>query len=724
MSYESDLRQELEKFIQQGQNKFVGDGLRIDLHCHDRNSNVPDETLGRLLQMPETWLRTETLVRTLKDNGVNVLTITNHNNARSCWDLLDKGEDVLSGAEFSCTLPGFNVGVHVLTFGFTPDQETKLNRLRKNLHRFLEYTNAEDIPTVLAHPLHFYTPGAVPPLEVMDHFALLFERFEGVNGQRDPWQNLLTSTWVSSLNEEYLEDASRRIGIKPGTFCKTPYSKRIAGGSDCHMGFFAGTTGTLLDAPGWRESPGRRAEKALAALRSAPMTPYGSHCGDVNLTAAFLDLFCQTVGRLEDPGLLEIFSGKGSSLEKIQALGIANGLYEVRRHKIAARFLEMFHQSLQGKKPGPLISWLTPKAFKPVIHEMKVIAEARAESSIKLMEVLEDSFPLLSNYVNKLVVERSIRKISHWVGKSRKALDALKPADGRVTEKLPSNLRELFKHYSKTSRAAEGKKESDDPLFPLLASVVFVGVTLAASKTLFGKRSFLSAFAERHGIFPRPRRILWLTDSLEDDNGVSHALRSIMAEVRKRDLPIDFMTCGGEKTADHLRVLPSLAEFSLGSISDQVFRIPGFMDVHKAFLEGGYDRIVCSTEAPMGLYALYLKHAFSVPAYFYVHSDWQDFARRTLRFDESQQDWLRNLLSWFYRRFDGVFLPNKEQRDIFSSPDMGVAPEKLFLTSQWADAFQADAIISDMFEALGMPNGFSAQNQEVKSNFGPVYQSH
>ena len=39
------------------------DVLRIDLHCHDLNSDVPDELWGRILGLPETWLATEDLLR-------------------------------------------------------------------------------------------------------------------------------------------------------------------------------------------------------------------------------------------------------------------------------------------------------------------------------------------------------------------------------------------------------------------------------------------------------------------------------------------------------------------------------------------------------------------------------------------------------------------------------------------------------------------------------------
>jgi len=68
--------------------------LTIDLHCHDHNSNIPNEQLGRILGIPETWLPTENLLQTLKNHGCDTFTVTNHNNARSCWQQLDKGEDI------------------------------------------------------------------------------------------------------------------------------------------------------------------------------------------------------------------------------------------------------------------------------------------------------------------------------------------------------------------------------------------------------------------------------------------------------------------------------------------------------------------------------------------------------------------------------------------------------------------------------------------------------
>lgn len=693
--FRARIRGDLETYVRRAEARLgTGAGedlLRIDLHCHDRNSDVPDETLGRILRVPESWLPTAKLLRVLKANGADALTVTNHNNARSCWQALERGEDVLPGAEFSCTLPDLDIGVHVLTFGFTQAQEPKLNRLRKDLYRFLEYAAAEDIPTVLAHPLNFFSPKGLPPLELTDRFALLFERFEGVNGQRDGWQNMLTLAWIDGLDEEGLEAAGKRVGIRPDAFCRRPFSKRVMGGSDCHFGIFAGSTGTLLKVPGWRNAGGRLAPRVLEALRNGPSAPYGAHCEEEKLNVAFLEYFCQAALHMEDPGLLRLMLHRGTTAEKLQALAIANGMFELRRHRYTSRFLGLFHECLHGRKPGWFVQLTASPAYKPLLAQMESIAAARAHSPERLVAELGSALPAMVNQLTALLTDRIKEKV--------RKLDASgqKPGFADILGKieLPVHARALFgqepSSRPKDQSGVDLGKVSDGLPFPALAAVVLGGSAFAASKVLYGKRPFLEGFARRLGRYEHPRRALWLTDTLEDKNGVSHVLQAMLAESRRRGLPIDFLACstgksGGLENGPHLTLMPAVSEFTLPFYPDQVIRMPGLMDLQRVFVEGGYDRIICSTEAPMGLLALYLKHAFNVPAYFYTHSDWLDFARRVLRYDKRKIDRLRRFLRAFYRRFDGVFLLNTEQRDSFASSAMGLDPERLFLTAHWADA--------------------------------------
>ncbi len=686
------------------------DCLRMDLHCHDRNSDVPDETLGRLLRMPETWLETKDLVRVLRRRGSDVLTITNHNNARSCWDLLERGEDVLPAAEFSCTLPNPRLGVHVLTFGFTPEQEERLKIVRKDLYKFLAYTAEHDLPTVLAHPLHFYMPAGVPDQSVMDRFALLFERFEGVNGQRDSWQNLLTMDWVGGLDEESLTGMGKRLGIQPGDFCRKPFVKNVTGGSDCHFGIFSGSTGTLIAAPGWRTSGRKPSEIALEGLRAGRIAPFAAPCAEEKLTAAFLAYFSQAALRVEDPGLIRLLLHKGTPGEKLTAFLIGNGLLELRRHRYTSRFLKTFHDGLHGRRPTWWLRYATSADYKPLLADIDSIARAQQGSPEEMVATLRRVLPEMFQRLQGILLRR--------VGEKLKPL-AEKPGVGSSSfVNILENI-ELPLHFRAWNAGGNKPKKNqnadgislagltDGLPFPALASVVLGGATFAAHAVLQGRRCFVDAFAARVGR-PRPSgRILWLTDTFHDKNGVSHALQAALKEVRRRNLPIDFLACDvpEDKLGDHLLSLPSQAEFRLPFYPDQLFRVPDVLQVQRIFQEGGYDRVICSTEAPMGLIALYLQRAFKIPAFFYLHTDWLDFARRSLSLDPHQVDRLRRFLRAFYRNFDGIFLLNTEQRDAFASQDFGFAPKRLHLTAHWTDArFHPQA--ADRSEVFpGIPEG-------------------
>ena len=177
LHFQEGLRNNLDDFLSIQKNRFPKEEtLKIDLHCHDYNSDVPDELIGRILRVPETWLSSERLIMELEKNGCQALTITNHNNARSCYMLQDKGIDILTAAEFSCWIPDFEIGIHVLTYGFTSEQEVQLDKLRKNLYLFLQYTRKHNIPTFWAHPLYHYAAKKMPPKDFFDKMLLIFER--------------------------------------------------------------------------------------------------------------------------------------------------------------------------------------------------------------------------------------------------------------------------------------------------------------------------------------------------------------------------------------------------------------------------------------------------------------------------------------------------------------------------------------------------------------------
>jgi glycosyltransferase involved in cell wall biosynthesis len=181
-------------------------------------------------------------------------------------------------------------------------------------------------------------------------------------------------------------------------------------------------------------------------------------------------------------------------------------------------------------------------------------------------------------------------------------------------------------------------------------------------------------------------RLLWLSDTFGDRNGVSTVLNAILGEIRSRDLPVDILVSSSTlDSADHLLVIRPLAEFTIPLYRNQPLRIPGLPGIMRIFKRGGYTRIICSTEGPMGLTSLWLKKWYGVPVSFFLHTDWITFAADVLSFGKASTALLRHLLQWYYKSYSNIFVLNTEQRAWLTSLQTGIDPSRVFLTAHWAD---------------------------------------
>ena len=181
-------------------------------------------------------------------------------------------------------------------------------------------------------------------------------------------------------------------------------------------------------------------------------------------------------------------------------------------------------------------------------------------------------------------------------------------------------------------------------------------------------------------------RLLWLTDTYGDQNGVSTVLEAILREIRLRDLPVDLLVCNKNlRSEDHLIVTRPVTEFTLPLYRQQPFRIPNYQSVHRIFKRGRYTRIICSTEGPMGLAALWLKKTFSVETFFYLHTDWMVFAAEVLLMEQAGLNRLQKVLRVYYKRFGNIFVLNGDHQKWLTGKTMKFNPSNVFLTAHWAD---------------------------------------
>ncbi len=688
-NFHKELQDELKSFTVSQFNKYpIDETLTIDLHCHDYNSDVPDEILGRILKVPETWLPTNSLLKTLKKHGSTAFTITNHNNARSIWEQKEKGFDILAGAEFSCMVPDFQTGIHVLTYGFTQKQEKTLNKLRRNLYAFQEYACENNIPTIWAHPLYnYYTKGTLP-MEFYEKMALVFERFEVLNGQRDTWQNMLVKIWVESLVPEKIDELIVKHGIDPNRYCRNLYLKSVSGGSDSHMGIFSGLTGTRLYVPDLKEKlmKSSSSELALEAIRMGNMAPFGSHNNNEKMTVAFLDYVFQIAMYYKDYGLIRMLLHKGSARDKMIAIIVSNAFSELKRHKVTMNFIKLFHKSFAGEKPHIAKKIFISKAYRPIFEDARKIAEAKKNNPEKIIETFTSAVYDISEKLDQVLSKRLLKKIEKLNETKHAELFDLASLLERM--ELPSHLRALSQGAIKKEKdgAFSFSEFMDGLSFPFLTSGLILAANFMSARVLYNSRPLLGTFSENIGKLVHPKRMLWLTDTFEDNNGVAMVLKSYLVEIRKRNLPIDIMVCSSNlKSEDHLIVVKPMMEFALPMYKQQIIKVPRLLDIQKIFMEGEYDRIMCSTEGPMSIVALYLKNAYFVPAHFYIHSDWLVFARKVLKMDSDNLSRMRRLLRAFYKNFDQLFVLNTDQQKWLSDTEMGFDPNKVKLTAHWAD---------------------------------------
>jgi len=686
--FQKMLKEELEKFLLTQKEKFPAEEvLKIDLHCHDHNSDVPDELIGRILDVPETWLPSKNLINNLKRSDCEAFTITNHNNARSCYALQEKGFDVLTAAEFSCFVPDFGTGIHVLTYGFTPEQEKKLEKLRKNIYHFQEYARSCDIPTIWAHPLYHYAKKENLPQDFFEKMLLIFERFEMLNGQRDTWQNLLVKEWIEQTTPEKIDEYAVKFGINPSNFCADPYRKSLSGGSDCHFGIFAGMTGTYLHVPDLEQRIKKElpSQLALEAIRQGRMAPYGKYQNAEKMTIAFLTYACQIALNYKDPGLVRLLLHKGTTTDKIISFAASNLFCEVQKHKTTISFIQLFHDSLMGKKPPVLKKLILKPVYKPIFNEAVNMAKKQQNNNLSLVDDFYKSILLINNQLCNVLAKRLDKKLSKMEVKESTGNFDLNALLDKL--ELPSNIRAYVdKNDKQQKKGIDISGFLDNLSFPFFGALFILSAHFTSAKTLYNTRPLLHDFSNRLGKYQHPERILWLTDTFGDANGVSCFLKQMHIEIKKRNLPIDIVTCNSTLEPDnHLIVLKPMQEISLPFYDDYQFKIPNFVELHNLFVAGGYDRIICSTEGVMGLFGLYLKHAYTAKATFYMHTDWLMFARKVLNIEGHNLNRVRRILRSFYVAFDKILVLNSDQKEWLSSSQMNLHPDTIYQTAHWAN---------------------------------------
>src|SRR5262249_18507504 len=122
-------------------NRAVG---KVDFHLHSYASNVTDYYAANAFAIPESHSDPLKLYALLKQRGMTLVTLTDHNSIDGVLEMLNAGlPDVFISAEMTTTFPEDGCNIHVTIANVSANQFREANRLQKNIYEMVAYLDLE-----------------------------------------------------------------------------------------------------------------------------------------------------------------------------------------------------------------------------------------------------------------------------------------------------------------------------------------------------------------------------------------------------------------------------------------------------------------------------------------------------------------------------------------------------------------------------------------------------
>jgi glycosyltransferase involved in cell wall biosynthesis len=270
---------------------------KVDLHVHSRYSDRPSEWLLRRIGAPECFTEPREVYDRCRASGMDFVTISDHDCIRGALEIAHLPGAFLS-AEVTTSFPEDGCKVHCLVIGITEEQFAAIEEVRCDIYAFRDLLSAEGILYSIAHPLF-----AVDDKMTIDHFEkllVLFKRFEGLNGARDPRARLVAQGVFDALTPAAIDHLAERHRIEPRE--PEPWKKVLTGGSDDHGGLYIASAWTVTPAAS-------TVEELLGHLRD-----YRHSCAGVDGTSLDLARTFFSIGQRFYQGRLASRAGAGNDL--------------------------------------------------------------------------------------------------------------------------------------------------------------------------------------------------------------------------------------------------------------------------------------------------------------------------------------------------------------------------------------------------------------------------
>ncbi|MCB9888559.1 MAG: glycosyltransferase [Planctomycetes bacterium] len=642
---------------------------KVDFHLHSYASNVTDYYAANTFAIPESYSDPLETYRRLKAQGMSLVTLTDHNSIDGVLEILDAGHrDVFISAEMTTTFPEDGCNVHVTVANMTEAQFAEIHRLRRNIYEMIAYVDEQialeetdpernRIAYFMTHPLmstqnRAYGREGSLTVAHLEKMLLLCNCLEVRNGTRTKLLNDLTRRWVEGLDRAAIERLADKHGIEPKG--AEPWRKSMVGGSDDHSGINPGRTWTEFPLPA---SGLPTANDIIDAIRRRDTLPAGRHGGPVTLAHAIIKL-------IHDGSEIQgaRSGGKGVSLG-----GSLGSLFGIVFHTDGVR--------LRDKVKVATKAWLKGKIYPRM---------PRFGSGDKRFERIleEEAFKLLGSAAFK-------REVA-----------AAPDADAKIYLAFDTLVNQILRRYVERITHAVTSRN--------LVQVIKETVALVSSHVFVSLPYFLSYQAQSSDRFmvrdvrktfrieERPRLVL-VTDTFFDINGVARTIRRMLHEAERRDIDLTVVTCISEHEraareadpevrawidAGQLKLFGSVVDMEFPQYDELRVHLPPFLELLKFLQEGGFTKMQISTPGTIGLAGLMAAKLLQIETAATYHTSFPEYV------EDYTKDISLEALTWkymilFYHSVDEVVVPSKFIAKLLH--ERGLRKRKLLILDRWVD---------------------------------------
>jgi glycosyltransferase involved in cell wall biosynthesis len=621
--------------------------------------------------IPESYSEPLELYRVLRSRGMSLITITDHNSIDGVKQLLDRGlADVFISAEMTTTFPEDGCRIHVTVANMTEAQFQEIHRLRTNIYEMIAYCDAQiasetlggnKLTYFMTHPLvstENRPHGREGSLSIahLEKALLLIDCFEVFNGSRDKALHDLTAGMIHSLDRAFIERLANRHDIAPRG--DTPWLKGFVGGSDDHSGINPGRTWTSF-APTRVGRP--TANDLIDAIRQRRTQPGGAYGGPITLANGVLKLLYDGSKQRN-----RAFVG-GPDKASVAIKGPVHTL------------LQLVFQSGKRKQMDKLVF-----AGKRLVHQLA--AKFQSVTGVGGLPSFEE---MLEHEVYELLSDSTFRH----------QLSATSGLDDRIYLVVGTLINRLFKRYANglMKGGATNLIGAIKQVVALVGSSIFVSLPYLLSFSRYTSDSLMTREVRKHFPLEQKERVVLITDTFFDINGVSATIRRMINEAKRRDIDFTVIACVSAEEreqrlaqpgirelveAGRLKLLTSVVSLKFPEYEGMQVHIPPFLDLVKFLQESAFTKMQISTPGVMGLAGLAAAKMLQMETASTYHTAIPEYVEHYTH-DITLEAWAWRYMILFYHLVDEVLVPSKYIARLLHQ--RGLRNRKILTLDRWVD---------------------------------------